>query len=694
MKTSTKYIKHIFFMVFATFLLASCVHDDKYDNPDMSNYQCQDLTKTMTLAELKAKFTGNANKTYYFPKDSKDIIEGYVSSTDETGNIYKTIYIQDAPENPTHGFTISVNAVSTYTNYPQGSKIYIKLAGLAVGTYGGVVQLGVKDATVADPANTNIVARIPETSVPKSIIRSCAAKVNIVPKVIKFTDMKADNDNLIGCLIQADNVEFDSKALCTSFAPNGQTVDKAINQKDGNTVTSRIVRNSGYASFANLTIPAGNGKFVGILSKYNTTYQMYINKVTDLKEMTEFPRIDGMTSDPCQFNPTNLTAKTVAEVKRLISGNALTEIKDDIYLKAKVTTSDATGNFFKYIYVEDATGGIRVNIDKSNIYLDPRFYIGKDVIIKLKGLYIGDISGELQLGSPFDGKVGRVAEVDIYKYFFDSKEQATAVTPTERTITQLTAADVGKWVKLKNLEFIDADLGNTYAAGSVTNRTLQDCNGNKILLRTSNFADFAGVPLDEGKGDVYAIVSVFNGVYQLWINNLLGADLDDPRCDGTVPVKYNTVFADGFDTLANWTAVNVTGSQVWTTTTFGNPRPSAYMDGNRQLNEDWLISKAIAIDNFSDVFFTFETDGRFSGNPLEVYVTENYTGDVGTTTWTKYPGAVFDTDLSNFSGFVNSGRLSLNDFKGKQIRIAFKYTSISGSSTTWELDNVAVKGTK
>ncbi|MFP3594909.1 DUF5689 domain-containing protein, partial [Chryseobacterium sp. SIMBA_038] len=78
------------------------------------------------FADVKAKFQNNT--VYTFPKDDTPNNEaddlymvGYVSSTDETGNVYKTIYIQDALANPTHGFTISVDMVSSYTKFPQGS---------------------------------------------------------------------------------------------------------------------------------------------------------------------------------------------------------------------------------------------------------------------------------------------------------------------------------------------------------------------------------------------------------------------------------------------------------------------------------------------------------------------------------------------------------------------------------------------
>lgn len=667
-----------FFILASVFILTGCVHDDKYDAPDLSG-NCQDLKATITLEAAKSLAQNTTITT-------DAVIEGYVSSTDQSGNIYKTIYIQDDPTNPTQGFVLSVDAVSTYASYPQGAKVYIKLKGLAIGTYGGVKQLGYMD--------NGTFGRIPEKMVPTSILKSCTAKVTITPKVMTLADMKTANDQYIGCLVKVQNAEFDAKVLCSTFAPDGYTVDRQINQKIGTTTTSRIVRNSGFASFANQKLPSGNGNFIGILSKYNSTYQLYINNVTDLSGMKNYPRIDGIAADPCTLDNT-ATAKTVAEVKQLYTTGNLNQITGNFYVKAKVTANDETGNLYKYIYVEDATGGIRVNINKTNLYQDPRFKVGKNLIIKLKDLYIGVSGGEFQIGQPFNGNIGQIAELDVYKTFYDSNEPITSVVATEKTIANLTTADVGRWIKIKGLQFIDTDLGKTFAAGSTTNRTLEDCSGKKIILRTSNFASFAGATLDNGKGDVYAILSIFNGTYQLWIPKQVNADLDGVRCDGTLPV-YETIFSDAFASLSNWTAVNVSGTQVWATTTFGNPAPSAIMDGKGSANEDWLVSKKITIPStYKEVFFSFETDGRNAGSLLEVYITDNYTGSVSTTSWTKTNPAL-DTDLANFAGFVNSGKVDISSFKGKDIVVAFKYTSTSTSvpSTTWEVDNFAVKGTK
>ncbi|WP_265429848.1 DUF5689 domain-containing protein [Chryseobacterium sp. YIM B08800] len=689
MKKYNSILKYIFVMI-AALVITGCVHDDKYNEPNLDGYQCADLTATMTLTQLRAKYASTATTAFVFPDNSTDIVEGYVSSTDETGNIYKTIYIQDKPENPTQGFVISVDAVSTYTNYPQGSKVYIKLAGLSLGTYGGVVQLGVKTGTETTATS---VSRIPEKLVPARIFRSCSVRANIVPKIMTSLQMVSANDQYIGCLIQMDNAEFDSRILCTNFAPNGVTVDRII--RDNSTATTRVVRNSGYASFANQILPSGNGKFVGIYSKFNSTYQMYINKVTDL-EMTKFPRIDGIASNPCEYSDNGLTQKTVAEVKQLAT-SPLTLITGDFVLKAKVTANDKSGNLFKYIYVEDATGGIRINIDKADMFNDPRFAVGKEVYVKLKNLYVGAVSGEVQLGAPFGAAVGRIAETDVYKYFFDSKKAITAVTATEKTITQFTMADVGRWIKIKDLQFIAGDLEKVYASGQVTNRTLEDCSGNKVILRTSNFADFAGQVIESGKGDVYGVLSIFNGTYQLWITDILGADLDDPRCDGSVYVPLAVLYKDDFAAGgfgSDWTTVNVAGTQVWNTSNQGNgTNYYAVMSAplNNPANEDWLISKTVSLVGKTKAAVSFTTDVRYAGAALQVFATENYTGNPATTTWVALPAAL-DTNNAAFGDWVSSGNVDLSAFLGKNVRIAFKYTSTSSAAATWEIDDFKIKG--
>ena len=673
------------FILSLTVFLTSCVQDDVYSTPDLQG-KCQDLTPTKTIAEVKAAFALASTNNVTITEDI--IIEGYVSSSDESGNVYKTIYLQDAPENPTQGLVVSVDAVSTYTSYPQGSKVYIKLKGLAFGKYGNVLQVGYMNI---DPVtNTSEFGRIPEKLVKEHLVRSCAPKAKIVPKVITLSQLSSSIDPLIGALVQVNNAEFPVNLLCNVYAPNGATVNRQLVDPTKTTPENkRVVRNSGYASFASDQLPSGNGTFIGILSKFNSDYQFFINRVSDLN--MKGPRLDGSTPS-CSFNTAGKTMKTVAEVKAYFSGT-LAQIPDNAYLKAQVTANDKTGNLFKYIYVEDKTGGIRVNIDMESLYADPRFFVGKQVLINLKDLYVGSVNAEVQLGGLFNGNVGRVLANDVYKHFFPTND-FTEVVATEKTIAGLTDADVGRWIKIKDLQLVKEDLGHIFYGS----RTLEDCSSNKINLYTESFATFANDIMDTGKGDVYGILKKYNTTYELIITNRLGLDLDGNRCDGTLSPSFRDIFNDEFSNLSNWTTVNGSGTQQWTTTNYGNPSPSAYIDGGRSANVDWLISKKITVpSDFSGVFMYFQTDGRYnsaSGVPsLEVYVTENYTGNVDTTVWTRKT-ARLDGNLNSFGVFIGSSKIDVTDFKGKDLVVAFKYTSVAGFSTTWELDNFSVKGMK
>ncbi|MFN4075683.1 MAG: DUF5689 domain-containing protein [Cloacibacterium sp.] len=673
------------FILSLTVFLTSCVQDDEYSTPDLQG-KCQDLTPTKTIAEVKAAY---ANNTATITDDI--IIEGYVSSSDESGNVYKTIYLQDAPENPTQGLVVSVDAVSTYTSYPQGSKVYIKLKGLAFGKYGGVLQVGYNNL---DPVtNTTTFGRIPEKLVKEHLVRSCAPKVKIVPKVITLSQLSSSIDPLIGALVQVNNAEFPVNLLCNIYAPNGTSVDRQIVDPTRKTPeTTRVVRNSGFASFAADQLPSGNGTFIGILSKFNSTYQFYINRVSDLN--MKGPRLDGSTPS-CSYNTEGKKIISVSELKLLYTSGNYTQITDNVYLKAQVTANDKTGNLFKYIYVEDKTGGIRVNIDMTSLYADPRFFVGKHVLINLKDLYVGSVKGEVQLGGLFNGNVGRVLANDVYKHFFPTTD-FTEVVATEKTIAGLTDADVGRWIKIKDLQFIDDDLGETYAgASNTTTRTLEDCSGAKLSLTTSSFANFASRQIDSGKGDLYGVLTKANGKYEVWITNPLGADFDGNRCDGSPAPVFESIFNEDFSGALtnNWTAVSVLGTAVWNIQQFGNPKPCVVMSGIG--NEDWLISKPITLAGYKNYYLSFETDGRASvpSNPLEVYVTDNYTGNYATTTWTKL-NPILDSDLSKFAPFVNSGKLDISNFAGKNVVVAFKYTSTATASATWEVDNVKIRGRK
>ena len=118
-------------------LFYGCVKDQDFSTPTVDCIESE-ITVTNTIQQVKDMYTfGGATLI-----ETDVVIEGYVVSSDKSGNIYKTLSIQDKPENPTSAIKISIDETNMYTKYDVGRKIYVKLKGLAVGYSFGSVQIG------------------------------------------------------------------------------------------------------------------------------------------------------------------------------------------------------------------------------------------------------------------------------------------------------------------------------------------------------------------------------------------------------------------------------------------------------------------------------------------------------------------------------------------------------------------------
>ncbi len=71
------------------------------------------------------------------------VISGKVISSDESGNVYKSLFIQDGSfEDGTRAAIELRLFASNYTKYPIGSTVYVKLQGLSIGDYRGMLSIG------------------------------------------------------------------------------------------------------------------------------------------------------------------------------------------------------------------------------------------------------------------------------------------------------------------------------------------------------------------------------------------------------------------------------------------------------------------------------------------------------------------------------------------------------------------------
>ena len=213
------------------------------------------------------------------------IIEGFVISSDQDGNFFSVLHIQDAVANPKEAFQIEIDIRDSHLLYPIGSKVYVKLKGLYLGKSGNAYKLG---ATFESFGNV-YVGRLPANVVDEHIVRSCDDPLLIQPVKISIEKW---NEYPSGILVSLDSLEFVEEELRLPFANEAEeTVRTLINCDDQ--IISLV--NSGYSDFQSEIVPELNGRVTGILLEG----ELIIRSLQDMEFINDrcAPFIDEFTSN-------------------------------------------------------------------------------------------------------------------------------------------------------------------------------------------------------------------------------------------------------------------------------------------------------------------------------------------------------------------------------------------------------------
>ena len=218
------------------------------------------------------------------------------------------------------------------------------------------------------------------------------------------------------------------------------------------------------------------------------------------------------------MEPQELSNTTIAELKEIHTRGNLDTIPDHIVIAGIVVSNDSAGNYFKTLTIQDATGGIEIKINQTNLYRE--YPIGQKILVKCKGLIIGDYGGMEQLGWIYNGGVGQISPNALNNYFLKYRSPVSIPAPTLVTdYAQLSPTLVCKFVKFENVSFASNAVGQPWAETSPTNRTLQ-MNGGTVVVRTSNYANFKDALVPSGTGTVQGVLTIFNDTYQLMLRDL------------------------------------------------------------------------------------------------------------------------------------------------------------------------------
>ena len=277
-------IKKYILFALTTLLAISCHDNGNWDAVDpvvgMSSYGNQNLVASnpKTIAEVKALFANEIANGGLAPVTEYMQIQGIVVGNDEGGNIYQSIYVQDA----TGAISISISQSGLYGPFSVGQGVLIELKDLYIGGYGKQAQIG---TYYENSKNGNIqVGRMSRYLWQQHYKLIDIA--GLTPTPLAVTNMSQLNLDKDCCkLITLKGVEITAANGKNVFAPSDGSVTLTSNcaNRDIKNMKNVVVRTSTYADFANTIMPTGKVDITGIASRYNDTWQILMRTEDDIQ---------------------------------------------------------------------------------------------------------------------------------------------------------------------------------------------------------------------------------------------------------------------------------------------------------------------------------------------------------------------------------------------------------------------------
>jgi hypothetical protein len=193
--------------------------------------------------------------------DTEIYLKAYVISSDENGNFFEELILQDSPVDPTAGIRVLIDANPLFAYFQPGRAVFIQLKGLGLGFENGQLTLGFSDG--------NRIRPIPESMLFDFLLRD-SELAEIIPDDKLVSELSEDQ---INTFIRLREVQFNRlQALGEDrLTYAGEPED----QFDGERLlescleaTSIIFSTSTFADFKSVLLPQGTGDIVGIFT-YN-----------------------------------------------------------------------------------------------------------------------------------------------------------------------------------------------------------------------------------------------------------------------------------------------------------------------------------------------------------------------------------------------------------------------------------------
>jgi hypothetical protein len=209
-----------------------------------------------------------------------------------------------------------------------------------------------------------------------------------------------------------------------------------------------------------------------------------------------------------------------------------------------------------------------------------------------------------------------------------------------------------------------------------------------VIVRTSNYANFANDSLPQGTGNLTAIATVYGNTWQLYIRSARELEFDGyvPGEDSGLP--YYQDFASSFGTYSTY---DVSGPQSWEID-YNTAKMTGYVNSTNNENEDWLISARFSMENVTSASMTMKYIARYFNNlnnDVTILVSNDYvSGDPGQASWIELSANL--SEGSNWTDFYTT-TIDLSQFAGQKVCVAVRYRSDNVKAGTIEVQSILIQ---
>ncbi|MFT7050475.1 MAG: hypothetical protein ACJAZK_001071 [Psychroserpens sp.] len=277
-KMKTMNLNKILLLLISLVVFSACVQDDDFETPNVTIVEPTLDGPIVSMSSVAGQVAQSGGLHLFDFDGASNYMEGYVISTDEGGNWFEELIIQDKLENPTVGIKILLDVNPLFTRYDIGRKIYVRLQGLSVGDIDGVLTMGII-------SNIGNAEKIPAFLEEETIKRSSESGT-VVPLNLTFNEFSNDKTNLF---VKLEDVQFNRDEVLgaepkTFASEMSDSFDGERLLESCTTEGSVIFSTSTFADFKSLNLPTTRVSMNVILSKnfFGDAFNVVVNSPEDI----------------------------------------------------------------------------------------------------------------------------------------------------------------------------------------------------------------------------------------------------------------------------------------------------------------------------------------------------------------------------------------------------------------------------